>query len=86
MLERFLQQAGEDQPVYITDVRNEFQKEGTRPFHLHVTLYDGNVRSFPLSLPLTENGEEEAFVASYVHAMIYNILSSLGVVIVFMLN
>lgn len=80
MLEKFLQQAGEDQPVYITDVRNEFQKEGTRPFHLHVTLYDGNVRSFPLSLPLTENGEEEAFVASYVHAMIYNILSSLGAV------
>lgn len=80
MLEKFLQQAREDRPVYITDVRNEFLKEGTRPFHLHVTLYDGNVRSFPLSLPLTENGEEEAFVASYVHAMIYNILSSLGAV------
>lgn len=80
MLEKFLKQAREDQPVYITDVRNEFQKEGTRPFHLHVTLYDGDVRSFPLSLPLTENGEEEAFVASYVHAMIYNILSSLGAV------
>lgn len=80
MLEKFLKQAREDQPVYITDVRNEFQKEGKRPFHLHVTLYDGDVRSFPLSLPLTENGEEEAFVASYVHAMIYNILSSLGAV------
>lgn len=80
MLEKFLKQARGDQPVYITDVRNEFQKEGKRPFHLHVTLYDGNVRSFPLSLPLTENGEEEAFVASYVHAMIYNILSSMGAV------
>lgn len=80
MLEKFLKQAREDQPVYITDVRNEFQKGGKRPFHLHVTLYDGDVRSFPLSLPLTENGEEEAFVASYVHAMIYNILSSLGAV------
>lgn len=80
MLEKFLQQAGKDQPVYITDVRNEFQKVGTRPFHLHVTLYDGNVRSFPIKLPATKNEEEEAFAASYVHAMIYNILSSLGAV------
>ena len=80
MLENFLRQAKEDKPVYITDVRNGFQKEGTRPFHLRVTLYDGKVKSFPLMLPATETQEEEAFVASYVHAMIYNILSSLGAV------
>lgn len=80
MLENFLRQAKEDKPVYITDVRNGFQKEGTRPFHLRVTLYDGKVKSFPLMLPAAETQEEEAFVASYVHAMIYNILSSLGAV------
>lgn len=80
MLENFLKQAKEDHPVYITDVRNAFQKSGTRPFHLHVALYDGSVRSFPLQLPKTASLEEEAFIASYVHAMIYNILSSLGAV------
>ncbi len=80
MLENFLRQAKADEPVYITDVRNVFQKEGTRPFHLHVVLYDGSERSFSLQLPKTESQEEEAFVASYVHAMIYNILSSLGAV------
>lgn len=80
MLENFLKQAREDRPVYITDVRNEFQREGTRPFHLHVMLYDGNVKSFPLQLMKTNTQEEENFVASYVYAMIYNILSSLGAV------
>ena len=67
MLENFLKQAKEDHPVYITDVRNAFQKSGTRPFHLHVALYDGSVRSFPLQLPKTASLEEEAFIASYVH-------------------
>ena len=38
MLNDFLEQAKKDEPVYITDVRNAFEKEGTRPFHLHVTL------------------------------------------------
>ena len=80
MLNDFLEQAKKDEPVYITDVRNAFEKEGTRPFHLQVTLYDESKKSFPLSLPETRSREEEAFAASYVHAMIYNILSSLGAV------
>lgn len=80
MLDGFLKQAHADEPVYITDVRNAFQAEGKRPFHLQVTLYDGSVRSFPLMLPEWRTAEEEEFAASYVHAMIYNILSSLGAV------
>ncbi len=80
MLDQFLTQAKQDEPVYITDVRNAFQAEGTRPFHLHVVLYDESVRTFPLMLPECETKEEEAFVADYVHAVIYNILSSLGAV------
>lgn len=51
---------------------------GSRPFHIHVTLYDGGVRCFPLMLPETVSPEEAEFVRSYVHAMLYNILSSLG--------
>ena len=80
MLKSFLQRAHEDLPVYLSDVRASFQKDGTRPFHIVVTLYDGTTRHFPLQLPETNGAEEETFVASYVHAIIYNILSSLGAV------
>ena len=80
MLDAFLKQAMADAPVYITDVRNAFQEKGTRPFHIHVTLYDGSVRRFPLMLPVTETQAEAQFVESYIHATLYNILSSLGAV------
>ena len=76
ILDTFLKQAAEDRPVYLTDVREAFQAQGTRPFHLHAVLYDGSVRVFPLKLP---QGEGE-FLAEYVHAHIYNILSTLGAV------
>jgi hypothetical protein len=78
MLDTFLRRASEDLPVYITDVRDAFQSRGNRPFHLHVILYDGTVRRFALRLPETATQAEADFVASYVHAIIYNILSSLG--------
>lgn len=78
MLQTFLQQAHQDEPVYITDVRRAFQAEGTEPFHLHVTLYGGEVRRFPLMLPQWHGEEEKEFVRSYVYATVYNILSSLG--------
>lgn len=78
MLSTFLKKANEDLPVYLTDVRAAFQRDGRRPFHLAVTLYDGSVRRFPLLLPETGSAEEKEFVASYVHAILYNILSSLG--------
>ena len=78
MLGQFLKQATADQPVYITDVREAFQTVGTRPFHLHVTLYDHTVRVFPLTLPEAAGEDEERFIASYVHAVIYNVLSALG--------
>ena len=80
MLDSFLKQAMADAPVYITDVRNAFQEKGTRPFHIHVTLYDGSVRRFPLMLPVTKTQAEAQFVESYIHATLYNILSSLGAV------
>lgn len=80
MLNAFLRQARQDLPVYLTDVRRAFQAEGTQPFSLHVTLYDGSVKRFPLLLPGTRSEEEANFVASYVRATIYNILSSLGAI------
>ncbi|HBR03407.1 MAG TPA: hypothetical protein DD738_12440 [Ruminiclostridium sp.] len=78
MLDTFLRRAAEDLPVYITDVRDAFQACGTRPFHLHVNLYDGTIRRFALRLPETATQAEADFVFSYVYATIYNILSSLG--------
>lgn len=78
MIQTFLSRAKQDEPVYITDVRRSFQAKGTRPFHLHLTQYDGVVRSFPLTLPTWAGEEEAAFVRSYLYATVYNILSALG--------
>lgn len=78
MIQQFLSQAAQDRSVYLSDVRQAFQAQGTRPFHLHAALYDGSVRAFPLLLPETAGAEEEAFAAEYVYAHMYNILSALG--------
>lgn len=78
MLKTFLENAAQGRSIYITDIRDAFQARGTRPFHLRVSLYDGSVKSFPLLLPRTEGQEEQRFVAEYVHASIYNLLSALG--------
>lgn len=78
MLRDLIRQAAGDRPVYLPDVREMFQAEGTRPFHIHLTLCDRSVRVFPLMLPRAEGQEETAFVTAYVHASIYNLLSTLG--------
>ena len=78
MLERFLAEARADRPVYISDVRDAFQREGTRPFTFHAALYDGGARRFSLRLPECAAPEEAAFVEEYLNAMLYNVLSSLG--------
>ena len=78
MLRSFLEQAKADLPVYITDVRNAFDEKGDRPFSIHLQLYNSAVRVFPLRLPRTRDEEEDVFVADYIYAMIYNLISSLG--------
>ena len=78
MMKEFLNKAKADEPVYLTDVREAFLKNGTRPFHLHAVLYDGSERSFELKLPVTETEEERQFADSFIYASVYNILSSLG--------
>jgi hypothetical protein len=35
---KFIEAARLDRPVYICDVWDAFRREGTRPFHFHVTL------------------------------------------------
>ena len=78
MLKQFLERAAQDQSVYITDVREAFQARGTRPFHLHILLYDRSVRIFDLRLPEAAGEDERRFVAEYVSAGVYNMLSALG--------
>ena len=78
MLRQLLEQAGKDEPVYITDVRKLFNQNGEHPFSLLVTLYDDSTRFFDLRLPDTHSEEEKQLVSAYLYAMVYNILSSLG--------
>lgn len=77
-LTQFVEAARSDRPVYISDVRDAFRREGTRPFHFHVTLYDDSVRRFALKVPRCDSAEESAFVAAFLDAMLYNALSALG--------
>lgn len=78
ILREFIQTGKADRPVYISDLRDAFQKEGTRPFHYHILLYDDSVRRFALKLPEAANGEEARFIESFLNASLYNALSSLG--------
>ena len=68
-LTQFVEAARSDRPVYISDVRDAFRREGTRPFHFHVTLYDDSVRRFALKAPRCDSAEESAFVAAFLDAM-----------------
>jgi len=78
MLQSFIRAADADRPVYICDVRDAFLREGDRPFHFHVRLYDGSVRPFALRVPRCRDGEESRFTASFLNAMVHNALSALG--------
>ncbi len=83
MLKKFLKTAKEDRPVYITDVREEFQTNGKFPFYLQVIGYDKSIREFSLNIPACTDSEEREFVSSYIYAMIYNIISSIGALKIF---
>ena len=77
-IERLIQKAEADETVYITDVREAFDRCGERAFHIHAVLYEGERERFPLSLPEWENDRQRTFTAEYVRAFLYNLLSTLG--------
>ncbi|MBR1560604.1 MAG: hypothetical protein IJ646_10235 [Clostridia bacterium] len=74
----FIEAAQADRPVYICDIRDAFQREGTRAFHIHARLYDDSVRRYALRVPACDGAAEARFVEEYLTAMLYNMLSSLG--------
>ena len=53
-------------------------KEGSKAFHVHAHLYEGETAVFALGLPQWENDKQREFVAEYVRAFFYNLLSTLG--------
>ena len=77
-IREFLRRAEADLPVYISDVREAFAREGERPCVLLLRLYDGSERRFDLRLPRFETAQERAFGGSFLHATLYNCLSALG--------
>ena len=77
-IEGFIKRAEADETVYITDVRRSFDKLGTCAFHIHVHMYDGETEVFVLSLPEWETAGQREFVAEYIRAFVFNLLSTLG--------
>lgn len=83
MTEKFINGAKKGNPVFITDVRDNYNKlpiDRRQILSCVLNLADGNKRLFDLCVPVLEklNAEQLDFVKSYIRAEIYNILSALG--------
>lgn len=78
MLNELIKRAMQDEPVYLPDIRREFDACGTRRFVIRVRMYSGEEKEYDLRLPETADDREEDFVKEYVYAGVYNILSALG--------
>lgn len=84
MIQQFLKEAKSGRSVYITDLHHYFSKldkEKTDLLAIVVELLDGTgYQRFDMKLPQLDklNSEELAFIQSYIHAEIYNIISALG--------
>lgn len=84
MIKEFLKRAKDDLPVYITHVREAFSQlkdeESDSVFIVDRLISTDEDKAFNLKIPLI-NGcteEETGFIATYINAVIYNILSALG--------
>ena len=79
-IDGFLKRAQADQTVYVTDVRRVFDEVGEKAFHVHAHLYEGAVEVFDMSVPEWETEEQRDFVAEYIRAFLYNLISTLGAI------
>ena len=79
-IDGFLKRAQADQTVYVTDVRRVFDEVGEKAFHVHAHLYEGAVEVFDMSVPKWETEEQRDFVAEYIRAFLYNLISTLGAI------
>lgn len=84
MVKEFLKKAKEDEPVYITHVREAFsllQEDASENILLVDRLISNDEdKVFCIKIPAVKDllEEEMSFVETYIHAEIYNILSALG--------
>jgi len=84
MLKYFINKAKKGDSVYISEVYEKFnnlpEKEKFTMFYVLKLLEKDSKKLFKINIPLLalQAEEEMDFVKSYVHAQIYNILSSLG--------
>ena len=78
---QLVEKAKDGSPVYISDVRAQFDSMADRmQLICELELIDDTRRRFPISVPDAEELSPEAntLIANYIWARIYNILSSLG--------
>lgn len=80
MLSGFIELAKKDEEVFITDVAAAFANLVEKQvLKLSLEQINGSHRDFTLYLPMqVETPDEQNFIADYIFARIYNILSSLG--------
>ncbi len=78
LIDKFLEQAGKGEPVYLTEVDREFSAlaEKDTVFCVLDLIDEGAQREFILNIPARQAKNE--FVKNYFFAKIYNILSTLG--------
>lgn len=76
MLSDLLQQAREDKPLWLPELRAAFlEDESARPLTLRLTKHDGSRQDFPCAVPRWESEEEQRLASEFLCACIYNILS-----------
>jgi hypothetical protein len=77
MMTNFLERARRGESVYLYEVREAFQ-DGAHRVDCAVELVTGEVKTYRLPFPEAANAEERTFVREYLHANLYNLISTLG--------
>ena len=76
MLSELILAAAQGDALWMPDLRAAFASESdAADLVLRLRLIRGNVRDYPLRLPRWHTPEEQRFVAEYLYASVYNLLS-----------
>ena len=76
MLSELILAAAQGDALWIPDLRAAFASESDAvDLVLRLRMIRGNVRDYPLRLPRWHTPEEQRFVAEYLYASVYNLLS-----------
>ena len=76
MLSDLIRAAAQGEPLWVPDLRAAFASgPDTAKLILRLRLIHGEIRDYPLFLPRWSTSEEQRFVAEFLYANIYNLLS-----------